>query len=187
MTIYLNKVVSEAEPWKLVPDTEENILRDLEEHTLDPIFELYGNFVNPAPKWLEPSVAAKYAGCTSIFGNFLHYSHAFRLVTDDEALISRIAEAVEKNKARPEYQAAREKMIAELPVLTLKNAEVGEYYAFAGSWIKLTRVYRITKEEANEKVLLYLDRFDGITADGELVSGALPGSDTLATTENWKL
>ena len=187
MTEYLNKVVSDTEPWKMIPDSEENILRDLETYTLDPVFELYGNFVNPAPEWLNEKAAAKYAGCASIFGNFLGWSHAFRLVTDDEALISRITAAVEKNKARPEYQAAFDKMVQRLPALTLENAKVGNYYAFAGSWFKLTRVYRIPTDEANEKALLYLDRFEGITRDGETVSGALPGSDTLANTENWKL
>ena len=187
MTEYLNKVLSDTEPWKMIPDSEENIIRDLEAHTLDPVFELYGNFVNPAPEWLDEKVAAKYAGCASIFGNFLDWSHAFRLVTDDEALISRITEAVEKNKVRPEYQAAREKMIASLPTLTVKNAKVGNHYAFAGSWIKLTRVYRIPNDEANKKMLLYLDRFDGITPDGDPISAALPGSEKLRTSENWKV
>lgn len=187
MTEYLNKVVSDTQPWKIIPDSEENILRDLEAYTLDPVFEMYGNFVNTAPEWLDAINATRYAGCAMIFGNFLTYSHAFRVVTDDAALIARITAAVEKNKARPEYQAAREKMIARLPKLTLENAKVGNYYAFAGHWIKLTCVYRIPADEANEKALLYLDRFDGITCDGEPISAALPGSDMLPTTENWKL
>ena len=187
MTEYLNKVVSDTEPWKMVPDSEENILRDLAEHTLDPVFEFYGNFVNPAPEWLDDDVAAKYAGCTTIFGNFLTYSHAFRVVTDDAALIERITTAVEKNKTRPEYQAAFAKRISELPTLTKENAKEGKYYATCGSWLKLTRVYRITEAEANQNALYYLDRFEGITRDGETISAALPGSDSLATTENWKI
>lgn len=87
MTEYLNKVVSDTEPWKMVPDTEENILRDLEEHTLDPVFEMYGNFVNPAPQWMDAITEAKYAGCAMIFGNFLDFSHAFRLVTDRKSVV----------------------------------------------------------------------------------------------------
>lgn len=187
MTEYLNQVASITEPWKMVPDTEENILRDLETYTLDPVFEMYGNFVNPAPVWLDEAQAMKYAGCTSIFGNFLNYSHAFRLVTDDEALIARIAAAVEKNKARPEYKAALEKEVAKLPTLTKENAKPGRYYAHAGGWMKLTRVYRISDTEANENALYYLERFEGITRDGQTIGGALPGGDTMATTENWNL
>lgn len=187
MTEFLNKVVSDTDPWKMISDSEENILRDLDTYTLDPIFELYGNFINPAPEWLEPSVAAKYAGCAVIFGNFITYSHAFRVVTDDAALIERIAAAVEKNKARPEYHAAFAKVVEKLQPLTKENAKVGCYYAFCGSWLKLTRVYRITDDESNQNRLCYLDRFEGITRDGQTIGGALPGSDTVATTENWKI
>ena len=104
MTEYLNTVTNPAAPWSFIDDTEENILQDLAAHTLDPIFELYGDFVNPSPEWLSTENAAKYAGCTMISGNFRAYTHAFRLVTDDAALIARISAAVQRNKARPEYQ-----------------------------------------------------------------------------------
>jgi hypothetical protein len=107
MTEYQNKVTNPDAPWSFMADTEENILHDLEQYTLDPIFELYGNFINPAPEWQSAEVSEKYAGCTSIFGNFLSHSHAFRLVTDDPGLISHLSAAVERNKATPEYQAAR--------------------------------------------------------------------------------
>jgi hypothetical protein len=187
MTEFLNKVVSDTEPWKMIPDSEENILRDLENYTLDPVFEMYGNFIDPDPEWLDDEVAAKYAGCTSIFGNFLDYSHAFRMVTDDEALIARITASVVKNKRRPEYQTALEKMVDRLPTLTMENAKVGNYYAMGGIWMRLTNVYRITEDQANENALLYRNRFEGITRDGETISAALPGSDTVATTQNWKI
>lgn len=187
MTEYLNKVVSEDEPWKMVPDTAENILRDLERHTLDPVFEFYGDFVNREPAWLDVKTAAKYAGCASIFGNFLDYSHAFRLVTDDEDLISRISAAVAKNKARPEYAQARKKVMDNLPRLTKKNATPGQIYAFGGGWMRLTRVYRVSEQEANENALYYLDRYEAITSDGHTTGGALTGSDTMPATENWKL
>lgn len=118
MTEYQNTVTNPDAPWSFIPDTEENILRDLECYTLDPVFELYGNFVNPSPEWLSEDVSAKYAGCTSIFGNFLYLSHAFRLVTDDPGLISRLSAAIARNKATPEYQAARQRMLDKLPALT---------------------------------------------------------------------
>lgn len=187
MTEYQNTVINPAAPWSFIPDTEENILHDLGQYALDPIFELYGDFVNPAPEWLDPKAAAKYAGCASIFGNFLTHSHAFRLVTDDAGLISRISAAVKRNKARPEYQAAYKKMISKLPILTKQNAKPGEHYAFASGWVRVTRVYRLAEQEANEKCLLYLDRFDGVTRDGPAIGAVLPGSDMIPTAKNWRI
>ena len=40
MTVYENKVFDPEKPWLQVPDTEENIMRDLVQHTLGPVFEL---------------------------------------------------------------------------------------------------------------------------------------------------
>ena len=187
MTEYLNTVTNPDAPWSFIPDTEENILHDLEHHTLDPVFEFYGNFINPSPEWLTEEVAARYAGCTSISGNFLYLSHAFRLVTDDTGLISRLSAAILRNKARSEYQEALKKNLAELPILTKENAHVGRCYAFGGSWFRLTRVYRITEQEANERALLYLDHYEGVTRDGHTIGGAIQGGDTLMTTRGWKI
>ena len=66
MTEYLNKITNPAAPWSFIDDTEENILHDLERYPLDPVFELYGNFINPSPEWLSEEVAAKYAGCEAV-------------------------------------------------------------------------------------------------------------------------
>lgn len=107
MTEFINTVVDPERPWSFIPDTEENILHDLEHYTLDPAFEDYGDFVNRSPEWLDEIHAEKYKGCTVISGNFLTLSHAFYLVTDDEGMISRISVAVERNKNTTEYQAAR--------------------------------------------------------------------------------
>lgn len=109
MTEYLNTVSDAKRPWLAVPDSEENILRDLERYTLDPVFEDYGCFVDRSPEWISPEIAEKYKGCTEICGNFLTFSHAFRLVTDDAALISRLSAAIDRNRNTAEYQAARER------------------------------------------------------------------------------
>lgn len=187
MTEYLNEVMNPSAPWTCIPDTEENILHDLECYTLDPIGEFYGDFINPSPIWKDSELAIHYAGCTFISGNFWNYSHAFRLVTDDVDLIARISAAVEKNKNSPEYQAALQERVSELPRLTKENAHIGDFYAFAGGYFKLTRIYRLTEQEANEKALYYLERFEGLTRDGYTIGGAIPGSDTLTTTKGWKL
>lgn len=111
LTKYLNTVTDPLHPWASVPDSEENIINHLEQYTLDPVFEYCGNFVNPNPEWIYPEAAKKYNGCTLIFGNFLTFSHAFRIVTDDPDLIQRLTDAINRNKATPEYKAARERMI----------------------------------------------------------------------------
>lgn len=63
----------------------------LEEYTLDRTFEMYGNFIEMRD------------GKAHLFGNFFDYSHVFRLETDDQDLIDRLASAIEANKAKPTY------------------------------------------------------------------------------------
>lgn len=187
MTEYRNKVTNPDAPWLDVDDTEENILRDLERYTLDPVFERYGDFVNRAPEWLDEEHAAKYAGCSVISGNFLGYTHAFYVVTDDEDLISRFSGAVLRNKASQEYQEARARMIAKLPVLTLANASIGQHYAFAGGWFTLTKVIHLTEEEANRDSLLYLDHWRGVDWQGRTVGAAFTDGRKLSSTSGWKV
>ncbi len=110
MTLYENKVFDKDRPWMEIPDTEENILRDLDRYTLDPAFEMYGDFVNRTPEWLTEELQQTRAGHTMIFGNFLNCNHPFRVCTDDEGLIQRLEAAIDRNKATPEYQAARARM-----------------------------------------------------------------------------
>ena len=89
------------------PDTIEELKEVLKNHTLDPIFELYGNFVNRTPGWDDTELNKRYKGCATIFGNFLTLSHGFNIITDDEQLIIEIEGIVTENKKRPEYQAAK--------------------------------------------------------------------------------
>ena len=110
MTLYENKVFDKDRPWMEIPDTEENILRDLDRYTLDPAFEMYGDFVNRTPEWLTEELQQTRAGHTMIFGNFLNCNHPFQVCTDDEGLIQRLEAAIDRNKATPEYQAARARM-----------------------------------------------------------------------------
>ena len=70
MTEYLNRVTNPAAPWSFISDTEENILRDLECYTLDPVFELYGNFVNPSPEWLSDEAATNTPDAQPFSGTF---------------------------------------------------------------------------------------------------------------------
>lgn len=190
MTLYENKVSDPDKPWLQIPDTEENILRGLAEHTLDPAFELYGNFVNLCPRWRSPEVMAARAGHALISGNFLNYSHAFRVLTDDQALIARFSMAIERNTATPEYQAARARVLAHVPVLKELAKAAGikpGKYLFQGRILTITRVYSITEEYASEHSLLYLDRWEGRDSRGVPTCGGFSDGAKLSTSEGWKL
>ena len=110
MTIYQNTVINPGKPWSFMEDTKENILKDLAVHTLDPVFEDYGNFVY-SPTWIDEEAAEKYKGMIAISGNFLTYSHAFRLLTDDKELIEELTTAIRKNQATEEYKQAKERLL----------------------------------------------------------------------------
>jgi hypothetical protein len=62
--------------------------------------------------------------------------------------------------------------LEKLPVLQKSNAIPGCFYASAGGWQQLYRVYRISEEYATENDLMYLDRAE--TSFGDF---ALVGSD----------
>ena len=110
MTIYQNTVINPEKPWSFMEDTKENILKDLKLHTLDPVFEEYGNFVY-IPTWEDEEAAEKYRGLTAISGNFLTYSHAFRLLTDDAGLIEELTKAIRKNQETEEYKRVKERLM----------------------------------------------------------------------------
>ena len=104
MTEFINHVFDEEKPWLSVDDTWENIISDLKTYTLDPRFV---NFIDRNPNWTNEETINRYRGCTRIFGNFLSYSHAFYVVTDDEKMILQIEALVEENMGRKEYVAAK--------------------------------------------------------------------------------
>lgn len=92
--------------------TLSDLRRLLETYTLDPVFEQYGGFVNRTPRWIDGETARKYSGASVIAGNFLSYSHAFYLITDQEELIRSLERLIEKNRASPQYQAARARRLS---------------------------------------------------------------------------
>lgn len=109
-TFYLNKVVDSKKGWLLAEDSKENILHDLENYTLDPVFENYGNFVYK-PRFTsaehEQHFIEMYGeNMTCISGNFLKLSHAFRVVTDDQELIKELETAIRRNQQAIEYEEA---------------------------------------------------------------------------------
>ena len=69
------------------PDTIETLLEVLSEEPLNPVFEEYGG------AFIEDWGAIKH-----FHGNFLKLSHVFDIRTDDPAIISKLTEAITKNR-----------------------------------------------------------------------------------------
>jgi hypothetical protein len=93
------------------PDSIETLLDAFSKYTLDPRFENYGDFVNLNPQWLNRVNAEKYAGCASIFGNFMNGHGVFNIITDDQELIAKIAALVNQNKQTPEYKQHKKELL----------------------------------------------------------------------------
>ena len=93
------------------PDTIEDLIQVLNNYSLDPVFEAYGNFVQLNPQWLNQEIAEKYKGCSKFFGNFSSISHVFNIITDEPEVIKVLSEAINKNMATKEYQVSRDEYI----------------------------------------------------------------------------
>ena len=106
MTEIISKIRRPETPWFEEPDTLDRILCDLEMETLDPALGAFG-FVDRTPKWLSPSDAERWAGCTHILGNFVGYSGVFEVITDDADVIERLSAAIARNMATPAYAEAK--------------------------------------------------------------------------------
>lgn len=99
--------------WRREPDTIDRILQYLENYTLDPTFENYGNFVDSNPEWLAPEWARKYAGCTRFWGNFYSVSGVFDVITNDADVIRRLTTAIRRNQGSAAYASAKAERRAE--------------------------------------------------------------------------
>lgn len=77
-------------------DTIEDLCKVLEVHTLNPLFEDYGNFASMETE-----------GVTHFFGNFFDVSHVFRIDTDDAPTVERLTALIRANQQTPAYAAAK--------------------------------------------------------------------------------
>lgn len=75
------------------------LLAMLERETLDPRFEQYGNFVIDADAVLQ-------LGEVQFHGNFITYSHAFDVRSDEPEVIARLTAAIRANQATKTYLEA---------------------------------------------------------------------------------
>lgn len=98
-----------------------SLLKHLAEHTLEPDFEAYGNFIQAdlcRPKWdadqnrwVDDPAQPIYPdtpGMVRFFGNFHNYSAVFRFDTNDQALIDQLTAAIRANQQTPAYLAAKQ-------------------------------------------------------------------------------
>ena len=71
--------------------------------TLDELLDVMRT--EPLDRTFSPFAAniAGRHGFVCYFGNFLHVSHAFHIVTDDPADCARLTEAIKANTRRPSY------------------------------------------------------------------------------------
>ncbi len=93
-------------------------------HTLDPSFELHGNFVGPchgaAPagydhsaqpprlQWLDTGpLYPEHPQALQFWGNFLDVSHVFCVHTDDPETVKALSAAIRANQATPAYVRAQ--------------------------------------------------------------------------------
>jgi hypothetical protein len=84
----------------------ELLLKLMEKEPLAPRLE---HMMGYTPDWLQPDSAhaRERQGVKSYCGNFHRVSCSFNIDTRDPKLIARLDEAIERNRATPEYQEAK--------------------------------------------------------------------------------
>lgn len=83
----------------------EHLLRVLDEHVLNPMFEEYGDFCD---EHFESNVKL-----WTFSGNFYNYSFTFSVsMTSDDPLKQRFMDGIRSNKAMPEYAEAKAEIAA---------------------------------------------------------------------------
>jgi hypothetical protein len=99
------------------------LLKNLSEHTLDPCFEDYGNFINSnlykpkydsdKQKWVDDTSKPIYPddiGMVRFFGNFFDYSAVFSIDTNDPILIEQLSQGIKVNQSKHSYKDAKTKL-----------------------------------------------------------------------------
>lgn len=85
--------------------TIRELVRLLEEHSLDPAYEQSGNFIFPYQPVRD---AKRYTGCRAFFGDFAMISCRFFIITDETVLIDELVKAIRENQQRIDYARLRD-------------------------------------------------------------------------------
>lgn len=75
------------------PSSIDDLLAALRKHTLNRMFESYGNFYK------------RQGDGWRFFGNFIDVSHVFNLWSSDPKVVKPLKEAIDENRKKPEYLA----------------------------------------------------------------------------------
>jgi len=76
---------------------------------LDPRFERYGDFVTADPESAKTGKPLYERGSVMFWGNFLHVSHVFDIVTTDVGEIAALTSAIRANQKSQAYLLAKGK------------------------------------------------------------------------------
>jgi hypothetical protein len=86
------------------PDPIEKLYEVLQTHTLNPVFEKYGDFCFWAPDSPDQPAMIRF------WGNFYALSHVFAIDTNEPAVIERLTTLISNNKSTPAYQEAKREL-----------------------------------------------------------------------------
>lgn len=84
-------------------NTIPDLMKMLQQHPLNPLFEDYGNFCYK----LDPTDAKRIGCLYHLFGNFYDYSFGFDISADTKADTLKLCCAIRENQRQPDYKAAR--------------------------------------------------------------------------------
>jgi hypothetical protein len=84
-------------------NTLPDLMKMLQQHPLNPLFEDYGNFVYK----LEPEEIKRLGFQYHIHGNFYQYSYVFDIKADTKADTLKLCCTIRENQRRADYKAAR--------------------------------------------------------------------------------
>lgn len=102
------EIISNGSKWfGEAPDTINDLIKVMGEHTLDPIYEKSGGIINAHPHWCSEKSAKKYNGCTIFSGNFIDISHVFYIVTDEQPVIAQLSKVILTNINSAAYKEAK--------------------------------------------------------------------------------
>ena len=105
------------------PDSIERLIEVLSEHTLDPTFENYGNFITPDPIACNTRKPLYPEGTYQFFGNFRGVSHVFNIATDEPETIKQLSTAIRANQSTVEYQSTKSAMQMQLDAVAKELKE----------------------------------------------------------------
>ncbi|TLS38772.1 hypothetical protein [Pseudalkalibacillus caeni] len=86
------------------------LVKLMEEHPLDPMFEDCGNFIMPYKPLQWTAETKRYIGCKTFFGDFATINCRFYILTDEKTVIDKLVSAIRLNQEREDYRRLKKLM-----------------------------------------------------------------------------